>query len=158
MREDNTNWFCSRVMDGEISYSLPVLKELETTHSACGFQRGSRGGNRVLLVSDSRANISRRSILYFPPVLIHQLLCKGKSGHSPGRGAQDTEERGDFESRWQSQNKTISSFLTTLTLSVTCGQGWQVIIHSGFYQIKQINLMGLSYILDFPVNGCDLPI
>lgn len=48
----------------------------------------------------------------------------------------------------------ISSFLITLTLSVTCGQGWHVITYHIFYQIKQIYLMGL----DFPIYGSDLAI
>lgn len=53
------------------------------------FPKGSQGGKQVLLVSDSTARTFRRSFLYFPSILVHQILCKRKSGHkswqrSPG--------------------------------------------------------------------------
>lgn len=159
MREDKTNWFCSRVMDGEISYSLPLQQEqcwrqhtvpvvskgkLRWQSGAAGQWQQSKSLQEELFVfsihPDTSTSLQRE---------IWAQSWQRSPGHRGGEG---------FWIMMRKPKLTISSFLITLALWVTCGQGWQVITHCVFHQIKQINLMGLSHILDFPVNGCDLPI
>lgn len=126
---------------------FPALREeamLETTDSACCFQREAQVAElqeKLFLFSTHPSAPLQREIWT-------QVLAEESR----------TQRRERILNPGEKAKITISSFLITLALPVTCGQGWQVITHSIFYQIKQINLMWLSHILDFPINGCDLPI
>lgn len=138
---------------------IPCLERrrmLETEHSACGFQREAKVAVRCCWSVTAEQEPSGEAFCIFRPSYCIKFFAKGNLDTSPGRGAQDTGW-GWILNPDEKAKKTISIFLITLALAVTCGQGGQVITHCVFYQIKQINLMGLSHILDFPINGCDLP-
>ena len=127
----------------------------EATHSACGFQRGNWAGKQVVPAGGQHSGIFRINIFifYLSWTSLQREIWTRSWQRSPGH------RKGCGFSKMMTKSKIkIISFLITLARSVTCGQGWQVVAFSIFYQIKQIDLMGLSHILDFPVYGCDLVI
>ena len=159
MRGDKPSWFCSSVTDGEIGYSLPLQRVPPYRQHTVPVvsEKETEVASRWWRSVDSIAVSSGEEFLFStcPGALtsLQREIWTWSWQQSPGHRA-----GGEFRNMMTKRKIKISSFLITLALSVTCGQGWQVMTYSAFYQFKQIYFMWLSHILEFPILGCDLAI